>query len=280
MGKVQSKLIDCLCYRDPYDPHSDTSTQDPIDDTFNLPRRMPAQTTPVARLANKNHQPRRHNGHKHRNLPGRHSLDQSTLIIDPGTMFPLATSTPQQDYRQTGFASPSCEPGNEQRIPDTPTPKSGTEEIPKPTKAHQSHHTADITTTTNTSTNKSHTPIRRPSRLFKDPSRALRRCSRLTVGPYIHGGIYSGSELGLPEGEYMYGTEMFQVGPSHSAVGVAGERRQGFWETGEDDNVTGSSSAAAEFEAELKQREVERQRAVARALGGSKISLVDIRKGF
>ncbi|KAF3919196.1 hypothetical protein AA313_de0200367 [Arthrobotrys entomopaga] len=83
MGNIKSKVKDCICYRNPMAPHSDTSTQDTID-SINLPHRArgfsrspavrPAEDVPVSSV-------------------GRHRGPQGPVFPDsPGTPCPEPVS--------------------------------------------------------------------------------------------------------------------------------------------------------------------------------------------
>ncbi|KAF3919123.1 hypothetical protein ABW21_db0207083 [Orbilia brochopaga] len=225
MGKSHSRLIDCCIYSNPYDPHSDTSTQDSIDDTFELPRRMPRHQTPNARPVNTSYNS--HQLHQLGHSPsaratnGPDQLNKPRPIIKSGTMGdgPVATSTPQRNQfpdQHPGFKKQHAHGQSELGESRTDTGR----------REGSSLDTKHSFTPWNT-INEHHTSTRHRSHLPGDHRRVLRRRSRLNTGPYTSGGVYSESELGLPDGEYTYSAHMYQLGPSRSAVGIAGERGSG-----------------------------------------------------
>ncbi|KAJ6261607.1 hypothetical protein Dda_4277 [Drechslerella dactyloides] len=207
MGRLHSKLIDCCCYHSPYDPHSDTSTQDSINDTFELPRRMPRHETPNARPATV--EPNIHRLRQHHDtataaaaIGTRDPPDESALIIEPGVMYddPLVASTPERNQ------SRDRRNAQRQRFHGHGTVATrGTSELGEGGGSAGAQQIAAIVQNTGAT----HVLTGRSSRVPKNYRRTLRRRSRLNVGPYIHGGVYSENELGLPAGEYMYSTHMF-----------------------------------------------------------------------
>ncbi|KAF3937140.1 hypothetical protein ABW19_dt0206813 [Dactylella cylindrospora] len=304
MGNRESSLACCIA--DPIHHSSDTSTQASVDDTHILPRRMPsppkrknaslmalrgffrdsspkkpkatAKTgtetddntriigpdesrqflqpqTPmkdnrswVVRrkeiLAERRKKQRKDPEHLRGSV--NHSHIQSSPIILP----PLAMSTPQQNQP----AQQNTDIAIRRSDPVSPTAR--------PQRRSRSIRAAG--------------KLAKRASLSLIPSGLNRRNKLGVQGPYIHGSIYSGSQIGLPQGEYMAcDQDMFGATRGESsAMGAAGiigpsevpEARQG-----EHDKKRHRHSKSRG--SEKRQREEERKRAAARALG-SKASVV------
>ncbi|EPS45969.1 hypothetical protein H072_56 [Dactylellina haptotyla CBS 200.50] len=283
MGKCASKIKDCLCYRNPLSPHSSfTSTQESIENTAHLPRRMPAPTpVPGARLAQGTpaelysdmRRARRGFGSpqagRGRGNRSNHQSARRRPLEDDEDVNPLATSTP------SGLLQSPQSPYAAVSTPGTPCPK------PRP-RADRSRRPADPGTgspflvsstaapspASGISRPESAPPENRGVRFPKSPNRAINspRRSRANPGPYIHG---AGANSGAPGRSDCDSTDQFYLAPYQSAIGVAGERGAGTRDWTQD----------PEYQAELRQREKERKAALRNLCGGEpKIGVIDIKK--